>query len=388
MIRRFLSLFLLCSAWSGAEEREEVLPGVYMHNELVPRREDCHCFLPFFDASRFAFLADSQLDVVIFDIEQGEGKPPVRHRLKVKDLRPAEYGGKEASANDRQLMKRYFGGERRAIRRQWDAEAGILYSAREVNSKIGKYWLASLTRIRSDMWRRIIAADDCKVIELTNLKPWLFTYCYFDGGNIGPGMEEHIIIQDVRVNPQTGAYEGTRNIVYNYRTLEKVEDTLHFFHPDEEDATAVKERNEAALRALLADPDTLEARVFVWFPNEWRGVEYPVAVDNMPRLREILRHMQVNPECWNKTPSFFPANRYLLLCLKNEQGCVQLRLHPDRITTPRKAPIDKSAAFDWEKENERRNYPFLLPDEELRRELVEIVERTLPAEVNCERTVK
>lgn len=358
MIRRLLSLLLLCAVWAGAAESVEVLPGVYMRSEPGQQGEE------------------APLAFVIFDIEQGAGKPPLRHRLNVEELRPAEYGGKAASADDMQLLNRYFSGERRTIPRQWDAEAGILYGAREVNSKIGKYWFARLTQIRSDMWRSIIVNDDdCRVVKHTNLKPWLFTYCYFDGGNIGPGMEYHIIIQDVRVNQSTGAYEGSRCIVYDLRTLRKVEDTLELFRPEKDEAPlTVMARNHAALQALQAEPDTLAARVFVWLPDEWRGEEYSVSDEDMPRLREIIRHIQVNPECLNRMADVFPANRYLQLCLQNEQGRVHLCLHPDRIITPRKVP-------DWKKENERRNYPFKLPDEELHRELVEIVERTLPAEI-------
>lgn len=376
----------------AAAESVEVLPGVSLRSELVPEMRAWQCFAPFIDVTRLGFLADYELDdTVVFDIEQGEGQPSLLCRLKVEDLRTLAYGQYPTEA-DIKLCKRYFDAEYIGdIPEQWDAAVGVLYGANTFNvpSKTGRVRRAFLTRMTPETYRHISMwypankkpdfSRATRVVTQPNLKPWVFVACYA-GGNISHDMLEHLVIREVRVNPDTGDYVGERCVTYNYRTLECVSDYLTFFHPEQSLAPEQHiARNAAALQALLKEPELISASVFLWQAEEWRGTELPVAEEDLPRLREIIRHMQANPEYVITSKEVIPSKRCLWLCLKNRRGEVLLRLHPDRIKTPSPEPADKSNNWEATQFINQTNCPFSLPTQALHREFIDIVNRTLPA---------
>lgn len=135
----------------------------------------------------------------------------------------------ELTEEDNSLFATYF--PKHQLRRTpptWDAERRVLYSAKGKANSQGAYALngtikrvaedgtscriATKTLEHSGAWKSI---DRPTAYQLPMVKPFVFV----------ENRSFDIIFHIEQFNPQTGAYEGTRTKVYDFRSLELVSDT-------------------------------------------------------------------------------------------------------------------------------------------------------------------
>ena len=119
--------------------------------------------------------------------------------------------------------------------------------------------------------------------------------------------------------------------------------------------------NLARCKELL---DAMQAEVEIYGPG-LDSPRYAVKAEDMPRLRYIVSQLQANPEFALSRVSMRHSRRLYFLNLDFGDG-VYLSLRAERITSPDRTGISHTGSL------------YALPDAELRRELIGIIERALP----------
>ena len=117
----------------------------------------------------------------------------------------------------------------------------------------------------------------------------------------------------------------------------------------------------ARCRELL---DALHAEVEIYSYGQ-DSPRYAVKAEDMPRLRYIVSQLQANPEFALSRVSMRHSRRLYCLNLDFGDG-VYLSLRAELITSPDRTGISHTGSL------------YALPDAELRRELIGIIERALP----------
>ena len=117
----------------------------------------------------------------------------------------------------------------------------------------------------------------------------------------------------------------------------------------------------ARCRELL---ETTQAEVEVYGPGQ-DSPRYAVKAEDMPRLRYIISQLQANPEFVPMRVSMRHSRRLHYLNLDFGEG-VKLSLRVEYITNPGRSDTSHKRSL------------YALPNAELRRELIGIIERALP----------
>ena len=109
--------------------------------------------------------------------------------------------------------------------------------------------------------------------------------------------------------------------------------------------------------------DNMQAEVEVYGPGQ-DSPRYAVKAEDMPRLRYIVSQLQANPEFVPMRVSMRHSRRLHCLNLDFGEG-VKLSLRVEYITNPGRSDTSHKRSL------------YALPNEELRRELIGIIERAL-----------
>ena len=231
--KRVLSESLMILAEDGSSmrrlscERFESNPA-----RRVNFKEQKFCaIVPFVFAGNLVSIVDYQDETLYVDWVRFNPQTRQIEEIESKQWKRREFNAtrSDLTEEEKALFDFYFPKhKRRRTPLTWDTERRVLYSAKGKAGSRGAYALnGTLKRVAEDgtscriatrtleasgAWKSIDRPTAC---QLPMVKPFVFVEaCGFD-----------IIFHIEQFNPQTGAYEGTRTKVYDFRSLKLVSDT-------------------------------------------------------------------------------------------------------------------------------------------------------------------
>lgn len=231
--KRVLSESLMILAEDGSSmrklscERFESNPA-----RRVNFKEQKFCaIVPFVFAGNLVRIVDYQDETLYVDWVRFNPQTRQIEKIESKQWKRREFNAtrSDLTEEEKALFDFYFPKhKRRRTPPTWDTERRVLYSAKGKAGSRGAYALnGTLKRVAEDgtscriatrtlevsgAWKSIDRPAAC---QLPMVKPFVFVEaCGFD-----------IIFHIEQFNPQTGAYEGTRTKVYDFRSLKLVSDT-------------------------------------------------------------------------------------------------------------------------------------------------------------------
>ncbi|MBR5196254.1 MAG: hypothetical protein IKW48_08985 [Akkermansia sp.] len=195
-------------------------------------KEQKYCaIVPFVFAGNLVRIVDYQDETLYVNWVRFNPQTRQIEDIESKDWKRRDFGAlkSDLTEEDKSLFDTYFPRHnRRRTPPTWDAERRVLYSARGRANSQGAYALnGTLKRIAEDGSSCRIATRTLEIsgawksisrpmaYQLPMVKPFVF-------------VENHsfdIIFHIEHFNPESGAYEGTRTKVYDFRSLQLVSDT-------------------------------------------------------------------------------------------------------------------------------------------------------------------
>ena len=237
--KRVLSESLMILAEDGSSmrklscERFESTPA-----RRVNFKEQKFCtIVPFVFAGNLVRIVDYQDETLYVDWVRFNPQTRQIEEIESKQWKRREFNAtrSDLTEEEKALFDLYFPKhKRRRTPLTWDTGRRVLYSAKGKAGSRGAYALnGTLKRVAEDGTSCRIATKTLEIsgawkcvgrptaYQLPMVKPFVFVEaCGFD-----------IIFHIEQFNPQTGAYEGTRTKVYDFRSLELVSDTWAPYPP-------------------------------------------------------------------------------------------------------------------------------------------------------------